>query len=254
MRTRVAVAIILALILTVAIAIANYQPFVPSAYWTNTGTFLNIASTYMVSQTNSPDSSSDYQLTSSTLATCQQTTFWWEMDHHLLRATSNYNYSTGSAYDIVYDSKRCGLAGNPRLYVYKVVSGSPTVLLDVELAGNQAGQQFVTFIRNDGTNPGIHIKLGFNEWHVSDTSISSGYPGYAFTDGTNSQILPGVFALEPAYREIDRVNPSTPTSLQTQACPTIIDLQWTASTDADSGVTNTCTPRSPQFNQPFAPN
>jgi RHS repeat-associated protein len=238
MRTRVAVAIILALILTVAIAIANYQPFVPSAYWTNTGTFLNIASTYMVSQTNSPDSSSDYQLTSSTLATCQQTSSWWEIDHHLLRATSGYNFSSGSAYDIIYDSNRCTLNGNPRLYVYKVVSGSPTLLLNVELAGSQAGQQFVTFIRNSGTNPGIHIKLGFNEWHVSDTSITTGYPGYAFTDGTNTQNPPGVFALEPAYRESDTANPTTPTSLQTAAWPTIIDLQWTASTDADSGVTN----------------
>jgi len=31
---------------------------------------------------------------------------------------------------------------------------------------------------------------------------------------------------------------STPSSLQTAAWPTVIDLQWTASTDADSGVTN----------------
>jgi hypothetical protein len=112
------------------------------------------------------------------------------------------------------------------------------LLLNVELAGSQAGQQFVTFIRNDGTNPGLHIKIGFNEWHVSDTSLTSGYPGYAFTDGTNGQIIPGTFALEPTYREIDRTNPTTPTSLQTQAWPTVIDLQWTASTDADSGVTN----------------
>jgi hypothetical protein len=57
MRTRIALAIIL--ILSVTIAIANYQPFTPSAYWTNAGTFFNQGSTYMVSQTNFPDSSSD---------------------------------------------------------------------------------------------------------------------------------------------------------------------------------------------------
>jgi hypothetical protein len=68
-------------------------PTNPSAHWTNTYN----GSTYLVSQTNSPDSSSDYQLTSSTLTTCQVTGSSWEIDHHLLRATSNYSYTAGSA-------------------------------------------------------------------------------------------------------------------------------------------------------------
>ena len=87
------------------------------------------------------------------------------------------------------------MSGLPRLYVYKRVSGSATLLLNVQLAGDQANQPFTTFIRNDGPNPGLHLKLGFSEWHVSDTSITSGYPGYAFTDGTNAQYIPGTYAL-----------------------------------------------------------
>ena len=190
MRTRLILAT-----LFIALAIANYLPFTQSAYWINAGTFLSQNSTYQIGQTNSPDNSSDYQLTSSTLPTCYQASNIWEMDHHLLRATSDYNGAQGSAYDVIYDSNRCGMNGLPRLYVYKVQSGSATLLLNVQLAGDQANQPFTTFIRNDGPNPGLHIKLGFSEWHVSDTSITSGYPGYAFPDGTNAQYVPGTYAL-----------------------------------------------------------
>ena len=35
--------------------------------------------------------------------------------------------------------------GLPRLYVYKVESGSATILLNVQLAGDQANQPFTTF-------------------------------------------------------------------------------------------------------------
>ena len=65
MRTRLILAT-----LFIALAIANYLPFTQSAYWTNAGTFLSQNSTYQIGQTNSPDNSSDYQLTSSTLPTC----------------------------------------------------------------------------------------------------------------------------------------------------------------------------------------
>ena len=87
MRTRLILAT-----LFIAVAIANYLPFTQSAYWSNAGTFFNQNTTYLIGQTNSPDNSSDYQLTSSTLPTCVVGGPWyeqyWEMDHHLLRATS----------------------------------------------------------------------------------------------------------------------------------------------------------------------
>ena len=82
MRTRL---ILITLFITAAIA--NYLPFTQSAYWINAGTFLSQNSTYQIGQTNSPDNSSDYQLTSSTLPACQQVYNGWEIDHHLLRAT-----------------------------------------------------------------------------------------------------------------------------------------------------------------------
>ena len=149
MRTRLILAT-----LFIAVAIANYLPFTQSAYWSNAGTFFNQNTTYLIGQTNSPDNSSDYQLTSSTLPTCVVGGPWyeqyWEMDYHLLRATSDYHFTLGSAYDVIYDSNRCGLNGLPRLYVYKVQNGASTLLLNVQLAGDQAGQQFTTFIRNDG--------------------------------------------------------------------------------------------------------
>ena len=176
MRTRFAL-----LFLVIAIAMANYLPFTPTAYWTNQGTFLNQPMNYAISQTNSPDSTNDYEINSTIPSTCFSSThtypYSWEIDHHLLRATSDYNGSQGSAYDVIYDSNRCGQNGSPNLYVYKVDNGSPTLLLSVALAGDQAGQPFSTFIRQDGPNPGIHIKLGFNEWHVNDTSLTTGYPG-----------------------------------------------------------------------------
>ena len=131
MRTRL-------ITLFIALAIANYLPFAQSAYWTNAGTFLDQNSTYPIGQTNSPGNSSDYQLTSSTLPTCYQASNIWEMDHHLLRATSDYNGAQGSAYDVIYDSNRCGLSGLPRRYVCKVVSGSATLLL-------RSGVNMVTF-------------------------------------------------------------------------------------------------------------
>lgn len=86
MRTRLILAT-----LFIALAIANYLPFTQSAYWINAGTFLSQNSTYQIGQTNSPDNSSDYQLTSSTLPTCYQASNIWDIDHHLLRATSDYN-------------------------------------------------------------------------------------------------------------------------------------------------------------------
>ena len=55
MRTRL-------ITLFIALAIANYLPFVQSAYWTNAGTFLDQNSTYPIGQTNSPGNSSDYQI------------------------------------------------------------------------------------------------------------------------------------------------------------------------------------------------
>ena len=233
MRTRVVIILAFAIILGVVLAFADYQAFTPSAYWTNVGTFPSFSTSFVISQSGPPDSTSDYQVTSTILSTCSQGGVWydpwWEMDHHLLRATSDYNGTQGSAYDIVYDTNRCGAGGDPHLYVYKVVNGSATILLNVVLAGSQAGQSFVSFIRQDGSNPGIHIKLGFNEWHISDTSLTSGYPGVATTNG--------VTLMSAAYREIDRTNPSPPSALQTAAWPTVIDVQWTASTDAGSGLT-----------------
>ncbi len=95
--------------LFITAAIANYLPFTQSAYWINAGTFLSQNSTYQIGQPNLPDNSSDYQLTSSTLPTCDQANYTCEMDHHLLRATSDYNGTQGSAYDVIYDSNRCGL-------------------------------------------------------------------------------------------------------------------------------------------------
>ena len=123
--------------------LANYLPFTQSAYWINAGTFLDQSSTYQIGQTNSPDNS----------PACRQVDNGWQIGHHLLCATSDYNGTQGSAYDVIYDSNRCGMNGLPRLYVYKVQSGSSALLLNVQLAGDQANQPFTTFIRNDGPTP-----------------------------------------------------------------------------------------------------